>query len=295
MGGPGGAVGVLTDSTAYLPAGLAAEHGVAVVPLQVVLDGRCLAEGVDVAGADVAAALRRHRSVSTSMPSPAVLLAAYERLAAAGAREVVSVHLSAEVSGTCDAARVAAREAPLPVHVVDSRTLALGLGFVVLAAARAACTGADAAEVAAVASRRAAGTLAWFSVASLDHLRRGGRIGAAAALLGSALSVKPLLTVRDGRIEPLEKVRTSARARARLEELAAAAVTAAGTPGGAGVDVAVQHLDSPQHAESLADALAARFPAARVLRGEVGAVVGAHVGPGMLAVAVSGPDVPAGG
>jgi DegV family protein with EDD domain len=277
-----GTVRVLTDSTAYLPPELCVASGIEVVPLQVVVGGRSLAEGVEVASDEVAAALRRYTPVSTSRPSPVRLLESLERLAADGATAVVAVHLSAAMSGTYDAARLAARDAPVPVHVVDSRSLGMGLGYAVLAAAEAAAAGQDAERVADAARHCAAGTHAFFYVDTLEHLRRGGRIGAAQALIGSALAVKPLLTLRDGRIEPLEKVRTSARALARLEEVAAAAA------GDGPVDVAVHHLASPERAAQLADRLSARLPRLRRLHViEVGAVVGAHVGPGMLAVVVA--------
>jgi DegV family protein with EDD domain len=276
------AVRVLTDSTAYLPPDLVARHRVEVVPLQVVVDGAPCADGEGVDGADVASALRRRTPVSTSRPSPATLLAGYRGLAAQGATEIVSVHISAAMSGTVEAARLAAREAPVPVHVLDSRSLGMGLGFAVLAAAEAAEAGEEGAGAAAAAAARAAACRVFFYVDTLEYLRRGGRIGAAQALIGSALAVKPLLALRDGRIEPLEKVRTSARALARLEEVAVEAA------GNGPVDVAVHHLASPVRAEELAARLRQRVPGLRALHVlEVGAVIGAHVGPGMLAAVVS--------
>lgn len=280
-------VRVLTDSTAYLPRELVAELGIAVVPLQVVVGGTSFAEGVDISSEEVADALRRWAPVSTSRPAPVAILDGYEKLAADGAQEIVSLHLSSEMSGTCAAARLAARDAPVPVHVVDSRSLGMGLGYAVLAASAAAADGRDGEACARAARERAEATRGFFYVDTLEHLRRGGRIGAAQALLGSALAVKPLLQLLDGRIEPLEKVRTSNRALARLEELAVACVPGA-ADGSAEVDVTVHHLASPERAERLAGRLAERIGRLRELRTvEVGAVVGAHVGPGMLAVVVS--------
>ena len=280
-------VRLLTDSTAYLPTPLIAEHRIEVVPLQVVVAGAPHAEGIDISSADVAAALRQGTPVSTSRPSPALMLQAFEALAGQGAREIVAVHLSADMSGTYEAARLAARDSPVPVHVVDSRLLGMGLGYAVLAAAHAARAGADGAAAALAAALRAEQTRGFFYVDTLEHLRRGGRIGAAQALIGSALAVKPLLELTDGRIQPLEKVRTSARALARIEELAVAAVPGA-DQGDVAVDVTVHHLASPERAEQLAARLAERLPKlGALLTVEVGAVVGAHVGPGMLAVVVS--------
>ncbi len=277
-------VAVVTDSTAYLPKGLAERAHVRVVPLGVVLGGVAHSEGADVEPGDVASALRRWTTVTTSRPSPEEFARAYADAAAAGCAAVVSVHLSGEMSGTVDVAALAARSAALPVEVVDSRSLGMGLGFAVLAAAEAAAAGEDLAAVAAAARRRAARTRGFFYLDTLEHLRRGGRIGAAQAFLGTALSAKPLLHLVDGRIAPLEKVRTASRALARLEELAVQAASEVGPP----VALAVHHLGDESRAGALAGRLAKRLPAAgEIPVSEVGAVVGAHVGPGMLAVVVA--------
>lgn len=272
-------VAVVTDSTAYLPGGLARE--VRVVPLHVVLGSRTGTEGTEVLPSDVAAALAGRRlKVSTSRPTPGEFAEAYR---STGSSCLVSVHLSAELSGTYDAAVLAAAEVAadgIEVRVVDSRTIAMGLGFVVLAAAQAARNGADAEAVAAAAA--AVDTDVLFYVDTLEHLRRGGRIGAAAALFGTALAVKPLLHVTGGQIAPLEKVRTASKALARLEELAVQRA------GNGPVDLAVHHLAAPDKAAALAARLAERLPSAAALHvSEVGAVVGAHVGPGLLGVVVS--------
>src|SRR5918994_448197 len=221
MGGP---VAVVTDSTAYLPDGLAERFGVHVIPL----------------------------------------------------------HLSRELSGTWDSARVAADEVdPGVIRVVDSRSAAMGLGFAVLAAAEAAAEGADLEEAYQAAVSTAERTTTLFYVDTLEHLRRGGRIGAAQALLGSALSVKPILHVQEGRIVPLEKVRTASKGVARLEALAVAAA------GAGAVDLAVHHLAAPDRAAALAERLRVRLPRLRDLHlSEVGAVVGAPVGPGVFGVVV---------
>jgi DegV family protein with EDD domain len=275
-------VRVVTDSTAYLPDGLAAEHGIGVVPLHVVLGSRTGTDGVDVSPAEVAAALAERRvAVSTSRPTPAEFADAYR---AAGSSCVVSVHLSAALSGTADAARLAAREVldeGVEVRVVDSGTIGMALGFAVLAAAEEAAGGGDARAVEARAREVAADTDMLFYVDTLEHLRRGGRIGAAAALFGTALAVKPLLHVVDGAIAPLEKVRTASKALARLEVLAAERA------GDGKVDLAVHHLAAQDKAAGLAARLRDVLPGVGALHvTQVGAVVGAHVGPGMLAVVV---------
>lgn len=275
-------VAVITDSTAYLSADTVAELGITVVPLQVVIDGQALMEGRDVGPAEIADALRRHAQVSTSQPGPQAFLDAYESAAGSGASAIVSVHLSGRLSGTVDVARLAARDAPVPVEVVDSHSLGMGLGFAVVAAAHAADRHLAVDEVATVARDRARSSSAFFYVDTLDYLRRGGRIGAGRALVGTALAVKPLLYLDDGAIQPLEKVRTSARAVARLEDLAVQCAA------DSKVDVAVHHLANAERAEQLAGRLRARLPeAGEVVISEVGAVIGAHVGPGLLGVVVS--------
>lgn len=255
------------------------------MPLHVVLGGQQYIEGVDIGTVELAAALREFTPVSTSRPSPRAFLEAYESAAAGGAGSVVSVHISADMSGTVGSASLAARQSPIPVEVVDSRSVGMAMGYGVLSAAVAAEQGQDAKTVAAIAGARARAATVLFYVDNLEHLRRGGRIGAASALLGSALAIKPLLALTDGHIDPVEKVRTSARALSRLEDLALESVEVAGE---SGVDIAVHHLDSETRAGDLFDRLRAKVSTATtMLFVELGAVVGAHVGPGTIAVVVS--------
>jgi len=278
-------VAIVTDSTASLPGELVANHGIVVVPLHVVLGGQEYSDAVDLTTDELAAALRRFTTVTTSRPSPQAFLDVYEAAAAGGADAVVSVHISSDMSGTVGSAMLAASQSPIPVEVVDSRSVGMAMGFATLSAALTAQQGMDAKAVAAIASSRALAATVIFYVDNLEHLRRGGRIGAASALLGSALAIKPLLALSDGHIDPIEKVRTAARALSRLEELAVQAVKAGE---GSVVDVAVHHLDSETRAGDLVDRLRARVPTSTtVILVELGAVVGAHVGPGTIAVAVS--------
>ena len=277
-------VAVVTDSTAYLSDEFIEGYGIHVVPLYVVLAGHSGREGWDIGPGDVARALGvRGQTVSTSRPTPGDFVAAYRRALATGADRLVSIHLSSELSGTWDAARLAASQVGEHiVTVVDSRSAAMGAGFAVLAAARSAAAGADAATVARAAQETADATRTFFVVDTLEYLRRGGRIGAAAAVLGSALAVKPVLHVQDGRVVPLEKVRTSARA---LNRLVQRAVEAAGQ---GPVSVAVHHLAAPERAERLAVELRDRLPQLRELHvSELGAAIGAHVGPGAVGIVVA--------
>jgi DegV family protein with EDD domain len=280
-------VALVTDSTASLPAEVAASRQITVVPLQVVIGATSYDEGVEDGATPemLAEALHAWTPVSTSRPNPEEMLEVYERLAADGASEIVSIHLSGELSGTFESAQLAARKASVPVLTVDSRQVGMGAGFAVLAAADVRDGGGDAAAMAAAARKRVSTTTSLFYVDTLEYLRRGGRVGAAAAFVGSALAVKPLLRIDDGRVVPFERVRTAGKALSRLEELA---VDAAGS---APVEVAVAHLASPERAATLAERLAERLAPGLegrpVLLGEIGAVLGAHVGPGMVAVTVA--------
>ncbi|MBE9374526.1 DegV family protein [Saccharopolyspora sp. HNM0983] len=271
---------VVTDSTAYLPPGRARDHGVRTAPLHVSVDGAGPIDEWDFGPDDLHAAFARKHRVTTSGATPEELAEVY-RSALDEADEVVAVHLSRQLSGTWDAARVAARTVdPGRIRVVDSRSAAMGLGFAVLAAADSARGGADADEVARVAADTAQAATTRFSVQTLEHLRRGGRIGTAAAVLGTALAIKPLLHVHDGRIEALEKVRTTSRAVSRLVELTVAEA-------GSGSAVAVHHSGAPDRAEELAARIRAEAGAELdCVVSEVGAVIGAHIGPGAVGAVV---------
>lgn len=274
-------VAVVTDSTAYLPAECVHGRGVTVVPLYVRIGDIERREGVDVSPAEVAEALAtRPASVSTSRPAPADFVEVYRALLKAPDDRVVSVHLARRISGTYDAAVLAAAEFDGRVTVVDSGSTGMGLGFAVLAAAGAAAAGGSADEVAAAADAVRDRTVSLFYVDTLEFLRRGGRIGAASALLGTALSVKPILQIANGEIVVRDKVRTSGRALARLVDLAVDAV------GESDVDVVVHHSAAAQRADSvlaaLTERLGDRMRDGRVI--EAGGVVTAHVGPGFVAV-----------
>jgi DegV family protein with EDD domain len=275
-------VAVVTDSTAYLPPELAG--GITTVPLAVVIGGVEGDEGEQAGPAEVAAALTARRvPVSTSRPAPERFARTYRDLLAAGAAGIVSVHLSAELSGTCEAARLAAGEVGADrIVVVDARSTGMGLGFCVRAAAAAAGAGADLAGVAEAARAAIAATTIYFYVDTLEYLRRGGRISTASALLGTALSVKPILHVVDGAIAAKEKVRTASRALGRLVDLS---VEAAGE---SDVEVAVHHLAASERARDVSTTLARRLGdrLRQQWTSEVGAVVAAHAGPGLVGVVV---------
>lgn len=275
-------IAVITDSTAYLPSDLLAGTSIDVVPVQVVIGGRAYDETEPEATPErVAEALRAWQPVTTSRPSPERFRQAFAAAQDAGATAVACATLSSRMSGTYESAVLAAKEVDIDVRVIDSRTVAMGLGFAVLAGARAASDGASIDEVEALIRDRARASTSLFYVDTLEYLRRGGRIGAARAAVGQALQVKPILQVLDGEVVQLERVRTTGKAMARLVELTLAATL------GRSVEIAVQHLDAATRAHDLATTLRDYLASTRIIECPLGAVVGAHTGPGIVAVVVS--------
>jgi DegV family protein with EDD domain len=275
-------VAVVTDSTAALPAEVIERYGIRVVPLRVLLGTRSAIDGVEIEAADVVTAMREKLTVTTSRPTPSEFAAAYQACLDAGAKHVVSIHLAAALSGTWESATLAAQDfGHGVVRVLDSRATGMGLGFAVLAAAQAADEGAGPAEVQGAAVQVIDHSRILFYVDTLEYLRRGGRIGGAAALLATSLAVKPLLQMSEGHIVALEKVRTSSKALARLVDLTVAAA------GDGPVDIAVHHLDAGERARMIADQLRSRLPLIGDLQvSELGAVIGAHLGPGAIGTVV---------
>lgn len=269
-------VAVVTDSTADLPADLAGDHGVTVVPLTVFLDGRGYLDGPEITAAEF---YRRQAGLSvnatTSQPAPGLFAEAYRRLLG-DHDEVVSIHLSQRLSGTYLAATQGAALAGGRVRVIDSKMVSMPLGLLVLAAAQAARRGDGGDAIEELLERLGAQTSVFFMVASLESLRRGGRIGAAGALVGSVLQVKPVLTIRDGEVAPLERVRTQERALARIVELARAADR------GSGICAIVGHAAAPEPAQQVAGQLAG--VAESLLIQPLGPVVGAHAGAGTVGI-----------
>lgn len=276
-----GRVGLVTDSTSSIPAAVAAQWGVTVVPTRVRIGEHVRAEH-NVPTELLVRALEENRDVSTSAPDPAGFLWAYQDLAARGVDEVVSVHVSSRQSETYEVARHAAARSRVPVHVVDSGTVGMSLGYAVLAAARVAGAGGGPRRVMDALARRLEGSSELIYVDTLEYLRRGGKIGAATAFLGSALSLKPLLTMINGQIAPLERVLGGDRALRRLVD---AAVRKAD---GRQVDVAIEHFGADERAGAVLARLRSRLPEVReVTVTEVSSSIGVHVGPGAVGITIS--------
>ncbi len=274
---------VVCDTTAYLPSALVAEHGIQTISLYVSVDGRQEAESEI---SDYAAFYERLRAsengATTSQPSIGDFIAAYEPLLDAG-REIVSIHISAGISGSFEAAGQA-RERLIEegkggerIHVVDSRTAAGGMGLCTLGAAAAAAAGGDGEAVVARAEETRRQLKMWFAIDTLEYLRRGGRIGGARAWIGGALKIKPILTLEE-EITPVERVRTRARALERLRGYARQRHES-GADGWV-----VQHIQDDETAAALIDDCREIFGCEPAFVSEIGAVLGAHVGPGLLGV-----------
>jgi DegV family protein with EDD domain len=278
-------VAVVTDSTHYLPRELVRERGIHEVSLYVTRGTEAERE-LEITDLDAFyAGLRDQQDLpSTSQPSPGDFLAVYEPLLAAG-HDVVSIHLAGGISGTFEGARAAAAIAVENaggagrIEVVDSRLACGALGFPVLAAAAVAAGGGDL-DAAVARTHECIATMQRkfvFAVDTLEYLRRGGRIGSAQAWIGGALKIKPILTL-DGEITPIEKVRTSRRAFDRMVAVAEALKAD-------GKDAwCVQHIQAPGEARRLADAAQELLGTPPLFVSEVGPVIGAHVGPGLLGV-----------
>ena len=273
------AVAIVTDSTADLPPQLLKQKAIRVVPLTLNFEGRSLLDGVDIRPSEFYRKLPNATThPTTSQPSPGQFAEVYEELLADHAA-VVSIHISEKLSGTYASALQAAEMTdPGRVRVIDSHLVSMSLGLLTLAASDMAVNGNNADAIVERASAMRDRVQTFFSVATLEFLRRGGRIGRASALLGSVLQVKPVLCIRDGLVTPLERVRTFDRALNRIVELSREVDT------GKGLCVIVGHGDAEADAERVARELE---PVAETLLIQpLGPVVGAPAGPGVVGVGV---------
>lgn len=274
-------IAIITDSTANIPPDLVEKYKIQVVPQVLIWDGETLLDGVDISPTEFYARLTTSKNLpTTSQASMAAFKELFEPHVQRGV-PILTIVLSADLSGTLQSAQQAKALFPeARIELVDSRSTAMAMGFQVLAAARAAQAGEPFEEVVKVAeaAREKSGVI--FAVDTLEFLHRGGRIGGAARLLGTALNLKPLLHVVDGKVEPLEKVRTKAKAHVRLIELIAERVD-----GRDKVRLSTLHAASPEEAEKLLQRVQERVNPVEALITEVGPVLGTHVGPGTVGIA----------
>ncbi|KAA5832684.1 DegV family protein [Saccharopolyspora hirsuta] len=274
-------VAIVTDSTASIPLDVADQLGISIVQLELKVGDEYNDER-RVPHAQLAEAMRQGTPVATGEPPPPAFFWNYSDAVASGAEAIISVHISEGLSRTCDSARIAAAEIGIPVYVVDSRLVGLSLGFSVIAAAEAAASGATPQGVMSVLDRRLRSTMQLLYVDTLEYLQRGGRIGRAQAWLGQALSIKPVLALKEGIIDQHAKGIGADRA---LKKAVSTAVQRAGNNP---VDVGVEHFEFGDRAKQVLDELRSQLPQIRrATVEETSAILGAHAGPGALGVTVS--------
>jgi len=274
-------VALVTDSTAYLPPNLLEEYGIFVVPNFVNWGGQTYRDGVDIQATEFFERLRKDPVLPTTAVASIGEIAEIYGRAAETADAVLGIHLSTKLSGTYSAALQAVRMLPgKRIEVVDSNATAMAMGFVVLAAARAAQAGQSFDEVLQVARDTIPHVGVVFTVETLEFLRRGGRIGGAAAFMGSLLDMKPILDLRDGRVEPIERVRTKKKAVERVLE-----IIVQRADGQKPVRLATLHAAAPQEAAALLQVASARLGALEALLCDVSPTVATHAGPGTVGLA----------
>ena len=274
-------IAIVTDSISSLTPIMGQEYGVHVVPTYIIFGTDTYRDGADLDTEQFYCLLRGNKQLpTTSQPTSTDFEQLYTKLSQQ-VEAIVSIHASKKVSATVDSARAARKElADVPIHVIDAQTFAMAQGQVVIAAARAASNGHNVEQIVQLVEELAPKTNLIFTVETLEYLRRGGRIGGATALLGSALRVKPILHIANGQVEPLEKPRTRKRSVGRLLDLMEERV---GTSDA--VHVAVLHCDALDDAQRLGERVTARFNCAELLITEAGPTIGTHAGPGTLGLA----------
>jgi DegV family protein with EDD domain len=277
------ALAFVTDSTAYIPVELARQHAITVVPQVLIWGEETFQDGVDIQPDEFYARLKNTKVMpSTSQTSVVTMQETFQSLVDQGFT-VMGVFISAKLSGTMQSA-IQAREAlgttAEKVTIVDSHSTAMAMGFQVLAAARAAEQGANLEECQALVEKSRDHVGVYFAVDTLEFLHRGGRIGGAQRFIGSALNLKPILALKDGRVEAEDRVRTKSKALDRLLELVTAQVK-----GKSNIHLATLHANAEQEAQQLLERASKELNAVETVLSSVSPVVGTHAGPGTVGLA----------
>ena len=269
---------IVTDSTSDLPAQMVRELDITVVPALVQFGDKVYRDGVDLSTQEFYHRLQTNSVLPrTSAPSPGTFKEVYGRLARE-AEAIVSIHVSAKMSATYDAARLGSADLKCPISIIDSQTASMACGLLVIVAARAAREGASLSEIEAMTQTAVPLTVTYGVFGTLEYLYKGGRIGRAQAFLGSILKLNPILAIRAGEILPIARVRTRPKAIERLCEI----LRASGVPR----EMSVMSTTEPEEAEALAKRLSPLFPSERMYRASIGPAMGTYVGPGAVGVSV---------
>ena len=274
-------VAIVTDSTGYIPKELIKQYNIVVIPLYVIWDGEELKDDIDITPTEFYNRLQNSSTMpSTSQPTPADFQEVFARLHKDG-YDILSILISSDLSGTVSSAEQAKKALPdATIEIFDSRSTSMELGFHTLAAARAAAEGKSLSECVSAAEKARANSGIIFAVDTLEFLHRGGRIGGANRYLGTILNIKPLLVVEDGKIEPLEKVRTKKKAQKRVADIVTERLQ-----GKSNIRLAALNANAEAEAQSLIKMTAARLDVVENIIAEVSPVIGTHVGPGTVGLA----------
>jgi len=271
-------VKIVTDSTCDLPRKVAEELGITVIPVNVHFGDEVYKDGVELSTDEFYRKLQTNSVLpKTSVPSPGIFREVYQMLASKS-DAIVSIHVAAAMSATCEAARLGAAELKHPISIVDSQTASMACGLLAVIAARAAREGASLADIEALLKDAIPRTITYGVFSTMEYLYKGGRIGRAQAFLGNILKISPVLAIRRGEILPIARVRTRPKAINRL----------CGIIEGLGTlkEMSVMQTTNPDEAEALAQRLASVFPQERMLRATLGPAMGTYVGPDAVGVAL---------
>ncbi len=276
-------VAIVTDSTAYFPAGLLNGLPVYSLPLHVLWGEDNYLDGVDITPTEFYKRLQNSKAMpTTSQVTPSAFTGLYQQLIDEG-YDILSIHISGKLSGTIDSACQAKDQLPgAKIALIDSETTSMAMGFIALAAARAAAEGATLKECVALSEQAKLKTEVYFAVSTLEFLRRGGRIGGAAAFLGTALNLKPILALKEGKVEAIEKVRTMSKALDRLTD-----IVQKQTNGGRPIYLATLHANAPKEAQMLLERIRSIYDSSDVadaMVSEISPVLGTHAGPGTVGI-----------
>jgi DegV family protein with EDD domain len=278
-------IAIVSDSTAFLPMELVKQYNLTIAPLVVIWDEKNFEDGVDIHPSEFYTRLRSSKTMpSTSQVSVGVMHSVFQNMVDHG-YDVLGIFISSKLSGTMQSA-MQAREmmgaAGEKVTIVDSLSTSMIMGFLILAAARALASGATLGECLALVEKTRNNSGIFFAVDTLEFLHRGGRIGGAQRFIGSALNLKPILTLKEGKVEGIERIRTKSKAHDRLLELVSEKVV-----GKQNIRLATVHADAPGDAEALLARASKQFNPVETLCSELSPVIGTHTGPGTVGLAYS--------